>query len=496
VAGRQRGRRVAAALAAVAALAVALLVTLGRDRRPAPAAPAPPAPRPAGLAGPTSAGLRAAVGAGGMRRHLEALQRIAEANDGNRAAGTGGYDASLAYVERELRAAGYAPRTDRFDVPVFAQRRPPLLEVPGVPGLRAGFDYRLLAFSAGGDVRAPLRPVDLPPAAGAGATTSGCDPGDFAGFARGAIALVQRGGCPFRVKADRAQQAGASALLVADGPRPAGVEAFEGTLGGPGVRLPVLALRNQVAARLAGLRGPAHVTAETVSALRPTANLLAELPGSPGDRVVMVGAHLDSVPGGPGINDDGSGTAAVLEIARAVARSRPRATLRFAWWGAEEPGLLGSRHWVGGRTRAELDRIALYLNLDMIGSPNFSRLVYGGGPPGSRVVRGTLGAWFRSQGLGSRTIDLSGRSDHAAFAARGVPVGGLFSGAEGIKGAGEPGGGAGPGQPYDGCYHRACDRLGNVDPVALEQLGDAAAHAVATFAAGTQAVDRERRRGP
>jgi Zn-dependent M28 family amino/carboxypeptidase len=471
-----------------AAVAVALLVTVAREREPVPPAGAAPA-----SARPSSEQLRAAVGAAGMRRHLDTLQRIAEANGGHRAAGTSGYDASLAYVERELRAAGYATRTDRFEVPVSAERRPPVLQILTAPlPLRAGFDYRLLAFSAGGDVRARVAGVDLEPPGGA--ATSGCEPGDFAGFRAGDAALLKRGGCPFRVKAERAQQAGAAAVLIFDDPRPAGVEAFEGTLGGPGVRVPVLALRNQVGTRLAGGRNRVRVAAATVSEARATASLLAERPGTDGDRVVMLGAHLDSVSGGPGINDNGSGTAAVLEIARALARRSPRATVRFAWWGGEELGLLGSRHYVAQRTRAELDRIAVYLNLDMIGSPNFARLVYAGGPPGSRAVEQTLNDHFRSVGLASGPVDLSGRSDHGPFAARGVPVGGLFSGAEEIKGAGEPGGGAGPGRPYDACYHRACDRLDNVNPTALEQLGDAAAHAVATFADGTQAIDRERRR--
>ena len=98
--------------------------------------------------------------------------------------------------------------------------------------------------------------------------------------------------------------------------------------------------------------------------------MIAEKAGTNTDNVVMAGAHLDSVDAGPGINDNGSGSAALLETALQMAKVKPVNTVRFAWWAAEEAGLLGSAAYVDGLSQAEKDKIALYMNYDMVGSPN------------------------------------------------------------------------------------------------------------------------------
>ena len=136
-----------------------------------------------------------------------------------------------------------------------------------------------------------------------------------------------------------------------------------------------------------------------------------DLPGDP-DNVVMVGAHLDSVNAGPGIQDNGSGSAAILEVAEQMAKVKPTNTLRFAWWGAEESGLVGSSDYVAGLSSEELDQIALYLNFDMIGSPNYVFFIYDGddsdgvgagpGPDGSAQRRGRKQVVDREGGGGSR----------------------------------------------------------------------------------------------
>ena len=119
-----------------------------------------------------------------------------------------------------------------------------------------------------------------------------------------------------------------------------------------------------------------RVFANTLRQILPTANVLAEKTGTNDDNVVMAGAHLDSVLAGPGINDNGSGSAAILEAAVQLAKLKPQNTLRFAWWGAEESGLVGSTNYVNGLSQAEKDRIALYLNFDMVGSPNYIFMTY------------------------------------------------------------------------------------------------------------------------
>jgi Zn-dependent M28 family amino/carboxypeptidase len=489
-------RSVARLLAATLA-AVLLAACTGSSRadgeQAAPTTTSRQAP-PATRAGqqPASAALRAAVSAAGIRRHLAALQDVADRNGGNRAAGTAGYDASVQYVARQLRQAGYRPQVQRFDAGSFRDRSPPVLEVVGQATLRAGVDHRSFGFSGSAEASGRVRAVDL-------GSTSGCEPADFAGFPRGGVALLQRGTCPFRAKAEQAARAGAAAAVIFDPGQ--GNEALAGTLGSPGVAIPVLSASAEVGRRLAQA-GPdqlvrVRVDAETTS--RPTSNLLAELPGASGDRVVMLGAHLDSVAAGPGINDNASGSATVLELARNLAQTRPANAVRFAWWGGEELGLLGSRHYVAGLDRAERERIALYLNLDMVASPNFLRLVYDGdareAPAGSEAIERVLTEQLRGQGLAVGETSLGRGSDHASFAAAGVPVGGLFTGAGEAKDERERAAyGGRAGAVADPCYHRRCDDLDNVDLGVLDQLADAAAAAVVAFARDTGPVDRAGRR--
>ncbi|PJE95522.1 Leupeptin-inactivating enzyme 1 [Streptomyces carminius] len=219
-------------------------------------------------------------------------------------------------------------------------------------------------------------------------------------------------------------------------------------------------------------------------------NLIADWPGGSPDEVLMAGAHLDSVAGGAGLNDNGSGSAAVLETALAVARTgfQPDKHLRFVWWGAEELGMLGSRHYVGGLSAAERSRISGYLNFDMIGSPNAGYFVYDDDPR----IEGVFQDWFAAAGVPTEiSTEADGRSDHAPFADAGIPVGGLFTGAGRTKTAAQAqkwGGTAG--QAFDPCYHSACDTEANIDDTALDRNSDALAHAVWTLGTGVNEPGR------
>ena len=232
---------------------------------------------------------------------------------------------------------------------------------------------------------------------------------------------------------------------------------------------------------------------------KDTANVIAETPGGREDRVVVVGAHLDSVPNGPGIQDNGSGSAAILEIAIQMAELgiEPRNKVRFVFWAANENGLIGSQYYVDNLSGRDIRNIALYLNFDMIGSPNFVRFVYDGdgsdtplaGPNGSANIERIFLAYFAEQGLVVKSTSLDWPSDHIPFMDVGIPVGGLFTGAEEIKTEEEAaifGGTAG--DQYDPCYHLACDTFDNISEEALDQMSDAAAHAVLTFAETTSEV--------
>ncbi|WP_159329430.1 M28 family metallopeptidase [Streptomyces tendae] len=207
-------------------------------------------------------------------------------------------------------------------------------------------------------------------------------------------------------------------------------------------------------------------------------NLIADWPGGDANRVVMAGSHLDSVTSGAGINDNGSGSSAVLETALAVARSdyRPTKHLRFAWWGAEELGLVGSRYYVNSLGSAERAKISGYLNFDMIGSPNPGYFVYDDDP----TIEKTFKDYYAGLGIPTEIeTEGDGRSDHAPFKNAGVPVGGLFSGADYRKTSAQAAKWGGTvGQPFDRCYHSSCDTTANINDTALDRNSDAIAYAV------------------
>ncbi|WP_181019958.1 M20/M25/M40 family metallo-hydrolase [Nonomuraea typhae] len=358
-----------------------------------------------------------------------------------------------------------------FAFDFYRELAPAVLEggrrFPGVSTLR---------FSGSGEVNA------RPQAAGAG-----CVGRDFRDFPAGRIAVVQRGTCTFAVKAGNAVDAGAAALIVVDQKGP-----FEGSAGVP-QPIPVVGVPGEVGTEVSALKRVRLVT-RTQSEQRITHNVLAETRGT--GRVVMVGAHLDSTQHGPGINDNGSGSAAILELALRAAKpgSALRRPVRFAWWGAEELGLLGSTHYVHNLPETERKRIGAYLNLDMIASPNHTFGVFDGddserrgagpGPQGSARVERAFERFFRGRALPFQPVDFTGRSDYAPFAAAGIPAGGLFTGSQAKKTGKEAqvfGGTAG--RPLDACYHLACDTLENVNTEALEVTADAVAAAVSTLAA-------------
>ncbi|MET8996252.1 M28 family metallopeptidase [Amycolatopsis sp. NPDC004169] len=440
------------------------------------------------------------VTVGGVRAHQQALQGAADANGGTRASGTPGFTASAAYVEGQARAAGLKVTTQDFDFPFFQLDSETMEQVAPLFRLFApGTDFSTMTYSGSGNVTAATQAVDLVvPPAPVPSSTSGCEAADFAGFVPGKIALIQRGSCAFAVKAANAQAAGASGVIIFNEGQPGRTDAFGGTLGAPGITIPVVATSFDIGVSLQG--ATVHLATSTVSQIRQTRNVLAELPGArTNGNVVMVGAHLDSVLAGPGINDNGSGSAAILEVARVFAKAKPTNTVRFAWWGAEELNLLGSAHYVQSLSQAELNRIGLYLNFDMVASPNFARFVYDGdgsaglsnpGPAGSGPIESVFLRYFADRGLPTEPTAFDGRSDYGPFIAAGIPAGGLFTGAEGVKTPAQAASyGGTAGVAYDSCYHQACDTFANNNLVALDQNADAIAYATVTLAYSTEVVN-------
>jgi Zn-dependent M28 family amino/carboxypeptidase len=385
-----------------AAIVALLAADRSAETQPPPDPTATPTPTPTPTPAPSLEG------------DLRELQRIATENDGTRAAGSDGDAATADYIEQRLRAAGYRVTRQRFRVPFYRESAPPRLRAGG----RRVRPIRTMQFSPGGRVTGRVRAAGL-----------GCSSDDFDALREGEIALLERGTCFFRDKALNAQRAGAAAVLVVDqAERPVAA-----SLQRPGVRIPALALGEQAGEGLEGRR--ARVVVRAVSERSETSSVIGESGPADARRVVMAGGHLDSVPAGSGMNDNGSGVAALLRIAdRLAGQERP---LRIAFWGAEEIGLVGSRRYVRRLSAAERRRIAAYVNLDMVGSPGGDLEVYDTDDRVEEALRRTLP---RRTG----EVQLEGNSDHAPFEGVGIPVGGLFTG-------------------LDDCYHERCDRLGNVD---------------------------------
>ncbi|GGN99001.1 aminopeptidase [Actinoplanes lobatus] len=438
------------------------------------------------------------------KQHLDALQKIADANGGNRAAGTPGYTASRDYVANKLRKAGYKVTLDPINfVESWTENSPPTLNqtAPNSKTYVPNEDFHTFQPSPAGDVTAQVQGVDLTlPPTPTPTSNSGCETADFNGFVAGRIALIQRGTCAFATKIRNAGFAGASGIIIFNEGQPGRTDAFPLDIGEWRAGIPMVFADFAVGNELAANPGTTvQLKVDSTLTLGTNHNVIAETRTGNPKNVVMVGAHLDSVEVGPGINDNGSGSAAILETALQLKHFPVKNKVRFAFWAAEEIGLLGSDQYVEGLSTAERDKIKLYLNFDMVASPNYAYKLYDGdnsdavgspaGPPGSAQIEKQLEAFYDSRGLGHVGTDFDGRSDYGPFIAVGIPAGGIFTGAEGIKTPEEAtlfGGTAGV--AYDICYHQACDNTGNINLTALDVNADAIADSTARFAFNTTAI--------
>lgn len=403
-----------------------------------------------------------------------------------------GHKATVSYIQDELRKAG---RGDYFDVylqpftATYAQHSSEL-EIDNQATESATFTY-----SPNGEFN-NVQVVNV--------ANLGCEQTDFGADVQGKIALIKRGTCPFSTKVARAGTAKAAAVLIYNN-APGDVA---GTLGskGPvaeGSFVPVAGVTQQVGdALVARLAADDKVFAKLkldgVVQDRTTHNVIAETKGGSKEQVIMVGAHSDSVIAGPGINDNGSGSIALLTIAKQLSKYSVNNAVRFAWWSAEEFGLLGAKHYVSQLNPHEKDQIRLYLNFDMIASPNYVLSVHDGdgstfnqpGPAGSAQAEAMFFDYFNN--VAKKPLiegPFDGRSDYGPFLDAGIAAGGLDTGAEGIKTEQEAnvfGGTAGI--AYDANYHQAGDTVDNLAMDAFEINAKAIAHAVATYSTSLESL--------
>ncbi|KAG7663177.1 APE3 [[Candida] subhashii] len=319
----------------------------------------------------------------------------------------------------------------------------------------------------------------------------GCSLEDFPAFTKDNIVLIKRGECPFGDKSVNAGVSGAKGAIIyddADGP-------LHGTLGTPtGKEVATVSVSkkdvDEYIQKL--LENPRHEFETSLyvdSYIRniSTLNVIAETVFGDHDNVVALGAHSDSVAEGPGINDDGSGTISLLEVAKHLTNFKVNNAVRFAWWAAEEEGLLGSNYYADNLSPKQNSKVRLFMDYDMMASPNFEYEVYDANnedhPKGSGDLKQLYIDWYESQGLNYTLIPFDGRSDYVGFIENGIPAGGIATGAEGVKDdkSKEKFGGD-VGKWFDPCYHQLCDDLSNPSYRAWVTNTKLIAHSVAVYA--------------
>ncbi|ORY19041.1 hypothetical protein BCR34DRAFT_553171 [Clohesyomyces aquaticus] len=340
-----------------------------------------------------------------------------------------------------------------------------------------------MTYTPSGNISAPLVRV----------SNLGCAVADYPPQVAGNIALISRGECTFAQKAANAKLTKAAGAIVYN--NIAGE--LSGTLGGVGEYVPVVGIKqddgNSLITALAAGEVIANLFVNAIMENRTTYNVIAETKAGDHNNVLTLGGHTDSVAAGPGINDDGSGTIGVLNVAVALSKFSVKNAVRFCFWSAEEFGKLGSFAYMRqlNQTPAEVAKIRAYLNFDMIASPNYVLGIYDGdgsafnfsGPPGSAVIEKDFEDFYKSKGASSVPSLFSGRSDYAAFLENGIPSGGLFTGAEVIKTEAEAalfGGQAGV--AYDLHYHQAGDTVENLNHEAYLLNSQSIANSVAKYA--------------
>jgi Zn-dependent M28 family amino/carboxypeptidase len=433
------------------------------------------------------------VTADGMYTHLRKLQEIADANRGSRAEGTPGYDASVDYVVQVLKDKGFDVQTPEFERLDRTEGGNPTLTVAG-RGYHVDQASLLVTTPPGGLNAITLRPQKAP----------GCTAAEYGTVSvRGAIAVVDDTGCSVGDKQSAAVAKGAVGLLVVSAPGTGGSPAGLFT---PGyyqrLTVPVGVIDNDADAALRRTNAPVRLVLDSKPVMVKSRNVVAQTKTGDTKSVVLAGAHLDSSVRSPGINDNGSGVAALLEAASALG-SQPRITnaVRFAFWGSEAEG---PTKYVRGLARDGLDDIAMYISVEMLGSPNAGYFTYDGDqsgqpnpdvpsqtvPAGSAGVERTLAGYLNLAGVRPADMPLSRTTDYGPFLAAGIPVGGVTAGSSQRKTEVQArlwGGRAGV--AFDPNYHTARDTVDNIDRQALSVMGQATAFAVVTYAQSVEGVN-------
>jgi Zn-dependent M28 family amino/carboxypeptidase len=402
----------------------------------------------------------------------------------NRIMGGKAHNDTVNWLKKELESTSYYDVTlQPFSNYVQLNGTINTFTVDGAAVEAVLFEY---SNSTDGTVTAPLVAV----------SNLGCEASDFPADVAGKIALVSRGSCNFGLKSALAGSAGAVGAVIYNNV----AAAVSGTLGPPpraeGPYVATVGVTQELGqAYLSQLSGGAEVSATldvlTDIQIITTNNVLATSKCGDKNNQLALGAHTDSVGAGPGINDDGSGTIGILNVAKSLAKYNVKNAVTFGFWSGEESGLLGSTYFVENLSPEESLKIRAYLNFDMIASPNYVHQIYDGdgsaygltGPDGSDLIEEFYEKYFVRAGVPSNATEFNGRSDYGPFLDANIPAGGTTTGADEVKTEEEQkiwGGVAG--EILDQNYHQAGDTVANLNEGAWLLHARGIAAAVAKYA--------------
>ncbi|CAF1242153.1 unnamed protein product [Didymodactylos carnosus] len=464
------------------------------------------------LSPPTANRLVASITVDQMMSHLNALQRIADTTGGTRAIHTEGFHGTLDYITQYLtNNTDLKVQRQDFNWSTFDLISDPTFS-SSISGTSknytwgVGKDFYQLMYSGNSSTSSTSARVTIVP-------NFGCNPSDWnVPNIDGTVALVAAGGgCLYRIKTQLAPR-NLGGLLIYNLGTPNNLFAVASSVN-PNTTFPVISVSHSVGMQLMNAANDTLTNTTVTIQLaaekeeRPVGNICADTRTGDPTQTILIGGHSDSVPAGAGINDNGSGSAAIIVLATNIARLFHNSVdqvykyrVRFCWWGAEEVGLRGAEYHrdMARNTETVGERISDYLvnlNYDMLASPNYMFGIYNGSSapnntpanaiPGSIRLTELFRDWFISQSLPWTYTDFSGRSDYGPFLETGIVASGLFSGAEDRKSKierdyydrvlGSTLGGIAE-TAYDSCYHLSCDTVQNINQFALQRMTQAAAY--------------------
>ncbi|KAH7160375.1 hypothetical protein B0J13DRAFT_670965 [Dactylonectria estremocensis] len=413
------------------------------------------------------------------------LQDFADANGGTRVFGSKGHNETVDWLYKTLKKTGYYDVVKQPFTELYSSGTSTII-IDGVE-----IESGIMTYTPAGSFVGPLIAV----------SNVGCESTDYPSTVSGNVAFVSRGSCTFAQKSINAKAAGAVGVIVYNNVP----GSLAGTLGSAfGAYAPIAGISQEDSVAILAALAAGEVTVDfdidAVVENRVNYNVIAETKTGDHNNVLVLGGHSDSVAAGPGINDDGSGTVGVWAVAQALTKYKIKNAVRFAFWGAEEFGKLGSYYYIKqlNTSDAEIAKIRAYLNFDMIASPNYVYGIYDGdgsafnltGPPGSDVLEADFEKFYKKKKTPFVPSEFSGRSDYAAFIENGIPSGGLFTGAEVLKTEAEAklfGGEAGV--AYDVNYHKAGDDINNLAHDAYLLNTKSIANSVAKYAISFKSLD-------